>query len=218
MSVIDVICYHGCMKLTKYQHACFTVEIDDQVLLVDPGNLTTDLTAIDNLLAVVVTHQHPDHCDPELLSRLVGDSTIIYGHSEVVGQLSNFKVQTVSSGETIQVGPFDLEFFGGDHAVIHQSIAGIANLGVIVNQTVGYPGDSFAVPPKNPPVLALPVAAPWMKIAEAIDYVNQLTPRLVLPTHDAILSDAGQSIVDRVISSNLQADIKYQRLVGELEL
>lgn len=206
------------MKLTKYQHACFTVEIDGLVLLVDPGNLTTDLEKIGNLAAVVITHQHPDHCDPELLSRLAGEDVTVYGHAEVVDQLPNLNTQAVSASQTIQVGPFNLEFFGGDHAVIHPSMAGIANLGVIVNGAVGYPGDSFVIPDKNIDTLMLPVAAPWMKIAEAIDYVNQVRPRMAIPTHDAILSPEGQAIVDRVIGGNLVTGVNYQRLTDQLEV
>ncbi len=206
------------MRLTKYQHACFTVELDGQTLLVDPGNLTTDLDEIVGLTAVVITHQHADHYDKQLLDSLLEDEVPIYAEQTVLTELGLPTSDPVDPGDVIEIGPFRLEFFGGEHATIHRNIPGLANLGVIINDTVCYPGDSFASPDATIDTLLLPVAAPWMKIAEAIDYVNQVEPRLAVPTHDAILSTAGQEIADRVVASNLVPGIDYQRLDGSIDL
>ena len=51
------------MKLTKYEHACFSVEHDGMTLVVDPGNFTTDFIAPEGVIAVVITHEHSDHFD-----------------------------------------------------------------------------------------------------------------------------------------------------------
>lgn len=206
------------MELTKYQHACFAVNLDGQTLLVDPGNLTLDIETVDNLSAVVITHEHSDHCDEGLLRELVGDETMVYAPQSVLDGLSGMNGQAVEAGEVVEVGPFRLEFFGGKHATIHPSIPTIANLGVMINDAVYYPGDSFELPEVEVSALMLPVAAPWMKIAEAIDYVNRVEPRLVIPTHDAILSLSGQAIVDRLVSSSLPAGADYKRLDGTIEL
>ena len=45
------------MKLTKYEHACFTVQKDSQLLVVDPGGLSTDFIAPPNVVGVVITHK-----------------------------------------------------------------------------------------------------------------------------------------------------------------
>ena len=206
------------MRLTKYQHACFTVELDGQTVLVDPGNLTTDLDEIVGLTAVVITHQHVDHYDKQLLDSLLEDEVPIYAEQTVLTELGLPTSDPVDPGDVIEIGPFRIEFFGGEHATIHRNIPDLANLGVIINDTVCYPGDSFASPDATIDTLLLPVAAPWMKIAEAIDYVNQVEPRLAVPTHDAILSTAGQEIADRVVASNLVPGIDYQRLDGSIDL
>lgn len=200
------------MELTKYQHACFTVELDGQTVLIDPGNLTQDLNAIDGLVAIVITHQHPDHCDAERIKSLSSSDIPVYAHRSV---LENFDISSgrpVESGDTAEAGPFQLKFFGGDHAVVHQSVPVIPNLGLSINGTIFYPGDSFAEPESEVEVLMLPVSAPWMKLAEAIDYANRIRPGLAIPTHDAILSGSGQEIVDGVVKANLLAGINYRRL------
>jgi L-ascorbate metabolism protein UlaG (beta-lactamase superfamily) len=56
------------MKLTKYEHACFTVEKDDQVLVVDPGSFSSDFIAPAGVVAIVVTHEHGDNFDPEQIT------------------------------------------------------------------------------------------------------------------------------------------------------
>ena len=96
---------------------------------------------------------------------------------------------------SVEVGPFRLRFFGGRHAVIHSSIPVIDNVGVLVNDALYYAGDSFAVPEGvEVDVLAAPAGAPWMKIAESMDYVMAVAPRRAFPTHEMVLSQAGKAM------------------------
>ena len=62
------------MKLTKFEHACFTVEKDGAYIVVDLGNLTTDFIPPENVVAVIITHSHPDHLDKEQLGELFEDN------------------------------------------------------------------------------------------------------------------------------------------------
>ena len=50
-----------------------------------------------------------------------------------------------------------------------------------------------------------------MKLAEAVDYLRQIGPEVVVPIHDAILSDAGTALMDRVVTS-LAGTVQYRRL------
>jgi L-ascorbate metabolism protein UlaG (beta-lactamase superfamily) len=203
------------MKITKYRHACFVVEENNQSLVVDPGGWSTDFVVPQNVTVVVITHEHQDHLDTSHLTNIVAknpDATI-YAHADVVAQLGAFKTQTVKSGEEISVDRFKLEFFGGHHAVIAPDIPSIANLGVMVNDHLYYPGDSFVTPDKPVPVLALPVAAPWLKFSEVAHFVTTVRPQTAFPTHDAILSDEGQQLADRMVGSITQkVGARYERL------
>ncbi|MGC5075433.1 hypothetical protein, partial [Escherichia coli] len=67
----------------------------------------------------------------------------------------------VHPGDTLDLGPFHLEFFGGKHAEIHSSIPIVDNVGVLVNDAFFYPGDSYTVPKgAHVALLAAPVGAP----------------------------------------------------------
>lgn len=210
------------MLLTKYEHACFTLEKDNKVLVVDPGGWTTNLGPLENVAAIVITHEHADHFDPSTLDAIISRSpnAVIYTHQNITSQLGEpFMTTPVTAGDTVTIAPFTLEFFGGNHAVIHESFEPVANLGVMINNTVYYPGDSFVAPGVPVPVLALPVTAPWMKISEAIDFVNEVKPARVFPTHDIIASTQGKHLADRMIPAFVEAyGGTYQRLIEPIEV
>ncbi|TAL14097.1 MBL fold metallo-hydrolase [Patescibacteria group bacterium] len=206
------------MLLTKYEHACFTIEEDSQVLVVDPGNFTTDFKVTDNIVAIVITHEHADHFDPNLLASIYDKNpdSVLISLESITEKMPDHKSHAVAAGETFTVGPFNLEFFGGTHAQIHPDIPLIDNLGVLVNQRLYYPGDSFTGPNKPVEILALPASAPWLKISESLDFLMQVKPQFTFPTHDAILSATGKGLTDRLIG--IFADkvgSKYTRLDGQ---
>ena len=203
------------MNVTKYEHACFTVEKDGQIIVVDPGNFTTDFIAPDDVIAVIITHKHADHFDPELISAIIDKNpeAVIIGDASITNQIEAFETMPVSAGDTLEIGPFHLEFFGGQHAGIHDSMPAPPNLGVMIEELLYYPGDSFYIPEDHSiDTLALPVAAPWLKISEVIDFMTTVHPRIAFPTHDAILSNAGKELADRMLESVAEAnDILYVR-------
>src|SRR6478735_11784468 len=63
--------FSGPMRLTKFEHAGLLLEQDGQKLFVDPGSFTSPLTDTANAVAVVITHEHPDHWTPEQLNRVL---------------------------------------------------------------------------------------------------------------------------------------------------
>ncbi len=208
------------MKITKFEHACFAVEQDGQALIVDPGNFTRDLNIPDNVVAVVITHEHADHLDKDLLQAIVDKNpdAVIVAHSDITVQLDGLTRRSVVANEGAKIGNFELEFFGGQHAVIFDDMPVIANLGVLINKTVYYPGDSFTVPDQQVDVLALPVTAPWLKVNEVVQFLTAIKPRFAFPTHDAISSDTGKELLDRMLLATAEKiGTTYQRLSEPLE-
>ncbi|WP_378147288.1 MBL fold metallo-hydrolase [Cnuibacter sp. UC19_7] len=184
------------MRLTKFEHAALQLEQNGRRLFIDPGVFTTPITEAANTVAVVITHEHPDHWTPDQLKRIVDASpdVTIYGPAGVVAAAGDFPVVEVRPGEVVDAAPFSLQFFGGRHAVIHTSIPVVDNVGVIVNESLFYPGDSFADPAQQVDLLAVPVGAPWLKISEAIDYVLSIKPKRAFATHEMVLSVAGKQM------------------------
>lgn len=184
------------MRITKYEHACLLLTVGDESIVIDPGSFLSPIEPT-GVIAVVVTHEHADHWTPEHLRRLLDKNPgaqIIAPQGVATAAGDEFEVQVVTPGDVVQAGPFQLEFFGGEHAVIHESIAGIDNVGVLVNDEFYYAGDSYAVPGVEVGTLAAPIGAPWLKIGDAMDYVLAVKPKRAFYTHDMTLSVAGKTM------------------------
>ncbi|GAA5027944.1 MBL fold hydrolase [Microbacterium fluvii] len=165
--------------------------------MVDPGNFTDPLFDLGDLVAVVLTHEHPDHWTPEHLDRLrtAYPGVPIYGPEGVVKAAAGYDIIAVHPGDTLAVDPFTLRFFGGTHIEIHSSIPLIDNVGVLVNDEFYYPGDSYTVPKgADVQLLAAPMGGPWLKIGEAMDFVLAVSPRRAFGTHDMGLSVIGRGM------------------------
>jgi L-ascorbate metabolism protein UlaG (beta-lactamase superfamily) len=187
------------MRVTKHEHACLIVEASGKTLVVDPGSFTTALVGLNDVVAIVVTHEHADHWTEEQLTRIVerNPQARIFGPAGVAAAAAGFDITVVNGGDTHEVDPFTLSFFGEKHAVIHSSLPVVDNVGVLINDTLYYPGDSFTVPEGvEVDTLAAPAGAPWLKIGEAIDFVLAVKPRRAFPTHEMVLSVAGKSMAN----------------------
>ncbi len=105
----------------------------------------------------------------------------------------------VAPGQEFTAAGFGVQVLGGTHAVIHPALPEVANAAYLIDGVVLHPGDSFTPRPEGVQVqvLALPIRAPWLKLAEAAQYVAQVAPATVVPIHDAILSDAGKMLTDK---------------------
>lgn len=183
--------------MTKLEHSALVIEQSGKKLFIDPGSFTTPITEATDAAAVVITHEHADHWTPEQLKRIRAESADvpIYGPPGVAAAAAEFGVIAVAAGDRIEVGPYTLQFFGGRHAVIHESIPVVDNLGVLVDETLYYAGDSFTVPEGvRVDTLAAPAGAPWLKISEVIDFVLELAPARVFPVHEMVLSRVGKEL------------------------
>lgn len=183
------------MKLTKFEHACFILEEQGKQLVVDPGTFTT-LAETESAEALVITHEHGDHYAKMNVQVLQNSNTELQFFTTAAVASKEQKAITPELGQVYQTSTFSLTFFGGSHAQIHPDYPAIDNFGVCINNRIYYPGDSFTLPNQPVEVLLVPAAAPWMKTAEAMDFITAVKPKLVIPTHDAVLSDAGINFTD----------------------
>jgi L-ascorbate metabolism protein UlaG (beta-lactamase superfamily) len=211
------------MKITKHGHACLELEVEGKKALIDPGFYTEDVSALKDVVALVITHSHDDHCFETQVAGIAKSNPgiKIFGTSEVAAKLSGFDVITVYHGDFYQEQGFSFEFFGDMHQIIHESIPLIQNTGVLVNGKLYYPGDSYTTPDVPVEVLACPTSAPWLKIGDVMDFVAAVKPKQSFATHNALLSDLGHDLNNgrvKLVTEQFGGEFTYLKVGESLEV
>ena len=208
------------MKITKHGHACLEFEVDGERVLLDPGAYTEPIGATENVRALVISHQHDDHCFEDQIDAVIATQLAagrpapkIYAVDEVCTRLAkaaavrgtSYDTVAIHHGDFIEEGAFTFEFFGDLHAEIHRSYPLVQNCGVLVNGKLYYPGDSFTLPDRPVEMLAVPTSAPWLKIGDVMDFVTAVKPQRSFATHNALLSDRGHALNNGRVQATTEA-------------
>jgi L-ascorbate metabolism protein UlaG (beta-lactamase superfamily) len=184
------------VKVTHLGHACLLVETASTRLLVDPGTMSR-FDAVRDLDGVLVTHQHPDHVDAGRLAELLeaNPSARLVVDPDSVQAVAGLpaSAQVARPGERLVIGGATVDVLGGIHAAVYGPLPGCTNSAYLVDDgALLHPGDSFFVPEQDVDVLAVAVDGPWLKLAEAVDYVHAVAPRVALPVHEGETRDPGK--------------------------
>ena len=189
------------MQITHLGHACLLVESADVRVLIDPGSFTGDFTQLRDLHVIVVTHQHRDHLDPERLPELVRANTdaLLLCAPDSVEVLRGVGLEpSVHQPDGTLIGDLTITPVGAIHALIHEEIPRISNVGVRLSApgepSLFHPGDALDGEPGPVDVLAFPLNAPWQRSREMTAFVRRIGARQALPIHDALLSSTGRGL------------------------
>jgi L-ascorbate metabolism protein UlaG (beta-lactamase superfamily) len=201
------------MHITKIGHACLLIEQKGLRILIDPGTFAT-IPQLKDIAVVLITHEHPDHIDPDALQRIIEDnpSVEIVTNQGVGKMLESLQISytTIADQEEITRQGVSIQSIGHEHACIHPDIPLIANSGFYIDKYFFYPGDAFVPINESVTVLALPVSAPWMRIEECIEYAKQVMPKVVFPVHDGMLRSDRMSFSRRIPTMLLEpAGIRF---------
>ena len=204
------------MRLTKFGHACVRIESGGSVLVLDPG-VFTDRDAVEGAGAILITHEHADHVDPD---HLRASDAPIWTIAAVKRMLRDKapdvaeRVTVLRPGDRLEVAGTSVEVVGDKHAVIHPDYDRFDNSGYlleIAGSTVYHPGDALTVPDRPVDVLLAPVSAPWLKVGEAVDFVRAVAAPTSLAIHDCVYSDIGLDMVATHMANLLPEGLAFER-------
>lgn len=184
------------MHITKFGHSCLLVEENGARILFDPGVWSDGHRDLKNIDAIFITHEHQDHCDiPSILAiQKNNPDAPIYTNSGVGEKLTEVSIQyqLCGNGQTVNVKGVSVAGVGTDHAEIYSAFPIVRNTGYMIGNRFFYPGDTLeSTPPASVEIFALPVVAPWMRMADCLDFVKRISPKICFPVHDGFLEFPG---------------------------
>ena len=182
------------MEITKLEHSGLIISKNGKRIVFDPVEFEKTVPKIESVVAIIITHKHGDHLQAEVLNRILDSNpgTKVLTTNDTAPLIGGATV--AKAGDVYELDGFKLEFFGKDHAAIVPGQIPRENVGAVINDAVVNPGDSFDYPNVAADVLLAPVSAPWLKVSESMDFINKAKPRMVIPIHDALLSELGEAI------------------------
>jgi L-ascorbate metabolism protein UlaG (beta-lactamase superfamily) len=199
------------MELTKFGHACVTLERDGRRLVVDPGGLTPE-DAFAGADAALITHEHFDHFSgAKLAAALDANQALEVWTNESVAKAFDgdpARVHVVGEGDAFTANGFEVRAYGRWHAELHPDIPRVVNVGFLIDGAVFHPGDALTVPYVPVDTLLLPVHGPWSRVADLIDWVREVKPERTLGIHDGALNQVGLAMLGNFLGEQGPAPIR----------
>jgi L-ascorbate metabolism protein UlaG (beta-lactamase superfamily) len=173
-----------------------------------------------NIDLVLITHEHSDHLHAESISEIVRNNpkvTIVTNTS--VGKILQdlgITPQILEGRSVEDVCGISIEAFDGKHEEIFEEYGQVQNTGYFISKKLFYPGDAYTEPGREVEILALPVAGPWCKVADALSYAIKVMPSVAFPVHDWLLNEDGIALTYSIFEPQLKNHgIDFVRLMNE---
>jgi L-ascorbate metabolism protein UlaG (beta-lactamase superfamily) len=186
------------------------IKDQDEVIYIDPAYIRAYFTACDPIGGqpeslgkanlILVTHPHKSHCKRETTDALRGPNTVIIAPencAEVLGDVS----RVIRPGERVTYGDVTVRAVpayntpvGHSTEKLHPKGFGIGYLITIAGRTIYHAGDTDFIPEMceldsvsgfgGVDVALLPIDGTFtMDVAEAVEAVVAIKPRVVIPIH-----------------------------------
>jgi L-ascorbate metabolism protein UlaG (beta-lactamase superfamily) len=173
-------------------HASFQIKARNKVIYVD---LESHAKASEKADLILVTHSHPDHCDPSKINQVCKADTVVIAPADCVSKIGK-NVKTLKPGEETKVNgitikavdAYNYKRFRSAGNPFHPKGFGVGYLITVDGKTVYHAGDTDFVPEMRQlgqvNVALVPSGDTYtMDNAEAALAAVAINPKTVIPMH-----------------------------------
>jgi L-ascorbate metabolism protein UlaG (beta-lactamase superfamily) len=185
-------------------HASFRIQ-GPPLIYIDPWRVTRSPLPAD---AILISHDHYDHCSPADVEKLRGPNTVIVASPMAARLISGATV--LRPWQSLNVGRASIRTipaYNSHHPHEFEGVGFVISLGMY---DVYYAGDTGLIPEMDnlrPDIAILPIGGQQtMNADEAAKAVQQMRPRWVIPSHwgNAVAAEGGTLIDLRAFQRSVQ--------------
>ncbi len=172
-------------------HDGFKLSTSKGIIYTDPWQIEPGESAD----IIFISHEHPDHCSPEDVSKIAKDGTTIVTTAGSAAKLTG-DVRIVKPGDRLEVKgvavevtpAYNVNKFRPTGQPFHpKGDASVAFVISVDGVRIYFAGDTDAIPEMDdlkPDIALLPVSGTYVMTAdEAIEAVGRLKPKAAVPMH-----------------------------------
>lgn len=184
----------GDLEMTFIGHGTLMFKFDDKIIHVDPVSREADYTLLPRADLILVTHEHSDHLDPEVLNLLRKDNTKIVLTEKCLAKIEegivmkNGDVKTFDGIKVEAVPAYNLVHKRDSGQPFHPKGEDNGYVITFGDKRVYVAGDTENVPEmkalKNIDIAFLPMNLPYTMTPEMVsDAAKAFKPKILYPYH-----------------------------------
>jgi L-ascorbate metabolism protein UlaG (beta-lactamase superfamily) len=195
MPVVDKInTSSGIIEMRFIGHGSLMFSINNFVIYIDPVRTSGSYENLPKADMILVTHEHGDHLDPDLIKTLRKDATIMFSNENAAASVSWTKVMkagdiNIVNGITIMAVPaYNIKNMRAPGQPFHPKGVGNGYVITIGDKKFYVAGDTENIPEmknlKNIDVAFLPMNLPYTMTPEMVaDAAKSFNPAILYPYH-----------------------------------
>jgi L-ascorbate metabolism protein UlaG (beta-lactamase superfamily) len=195
MPVVDKInTSSGVVEMRFIGHGSLMFSINNFVIYIDPVRTSGSYENLPKADMILVTHEHSDHLDPDLIKTLRKDATIMFSNESAAASVSWAKVMKAGDSNTVDgitvmaVPAYNIKNVRAPGQPFHPKGVGNGYVIAIGNKKFYVAGDTENIPEmknlKNIDVAFLPMNLPYTMTPEMVaDAAKSFKPAILYPYH-----------------------------------
>jgi L-ascorbate metabolism protein UlaG (beta-lactamase superfamily) len=195
MPVVDKInTSSGVVEMRFIGHGSLMFSINNFVIYIDPVRTSGSYENLPKADLILVTHEHGDHLDPDLIKALRKDATIMFANENAAASVPWAKVMKAGDSNTVNgfgimaVQAYNIKNMRAPGQPFHPKGVGNGYVITIGDKKFYVAGDTENIPEmknlKNIDVAFLPMNLPYTMTPEMVaDAAKSFKPSILYPYH-----------------------------------